>query len=932
MQEGKFTSILFLAMVYLPVKMKLKSFLLNTFIILGFLVLFSFLAPLNKTYAASLTWDGGGSTNNWSECTNWTTDVCPAAGDTVTFNGTSTKDSTVNSLFNPTETIVTINVNSGYTGTITLGTTLHVTTSFVQAAGTFTAANQTLDMNGSFTLSAGTFTASSGSTTLAGAMTISGSPTFNHNSGTFTFDGTTTATLSCNNVTFNLVSFAHTGSIAKTVNSNCSLPLGNNSTVGADANADLTLNGTLSGTGTLTVGTAATTNLLTLNSGSSLSGFSGLVVGAVTISGATYNFGSYTTLDVNGAFTLSSAAVFTAPSGTATFASTFTLNSGTTFNANGGTVTFDGGLAVLSCNNTVFNFVIFNNTATKTVNSDCSLPLGSNPTIGNGIILTGILSGSGTMTFPTGGLTLNTGAVLSGFNGLVAVGLNVGGASVDFSSYTLVDIGNNFNLNSGAFTAPSGTMSVGGIFNHTGGTFTHSNGTIVLDGTTQTILGVATSFYNLTRITAGTLTFPAGITQTILNTLTLKGVDSSNRLLLRSSSPGTQWNIDPQRNRSIDHLSVQDSHNINATDIIACNSVNNGNNTAWNFSPSSCNNTSQLAGSTTEPQTCGNPPPGTTLINLYSALPKGGSSILIYFTDAADPYDHYALEYGTKSGVYTFAAENIGGKGTRTYEVKGLSPSTTYYFRVRAGNSCASGEWSNEIFARTLSSTAGSNLITSSSLNPITENGEEETGTGEDAGSGVCSYYTVKKGDSLSAIAGKELRSVIEYKKIATLNEDTYPTLKNSFSLEIGWKLKIKCDPNKAKDSPTSSEISGDEKTYDVDVKVTDEENKPVGGASVTLHSTPRQAKTNDKGIATFKQVEKGEHTVIIAYGGETGEQKMVLAASDNVKRYELNVKIQRRNPLLSPVVLGIIGVLIGVIVVMGVMLRKKRNFQENKL
>ncbi len=371
------------------------------------------------------------------------------------------------------------------------------------------------------------------------------------------------------------------------------------------------------------------------------------------------------------------------------------------------------------------------------------------------------------------------------------------------------------------------------------------------------------------------------------------------------------------------YLDVQDSHNINSVILATCDSIDSGNNTNWSFNPSSCNIQTQPARSTTDSPVCTATTVGAIPINLYSALPKGGSSILLTFTDASDPYDHYTLEYGTKSGVYSFAASNIGGKGTRTYLVQNLDPSTTYYFRVRAGNGCATGEWSNQISAKTLPFYSTGNLITQSSLTPVDEEGDG-TGAGGD-GSLVCSYYTVRKGDSLSSIAKEKLGKIEDYKKIATLNQDTYPTLKTSSLLEVGWKLKIKCDSSKTKENQMEKESfdSAQDKTYDVDVKVTDEENNPVGGASVTLHSTPRQAKTNDKGIATFKEVEKGEHTVIIAYNGDTGEQKMVLAASDNVKRYELNVKIQRRNPLLEPVTLGVVGVLGLVIVVMGLRLRK---------
>ncbi len=76
---------------------------------------------------------------------------------------------------------------------------------------------------------------------------------------------------------------------------------------------------------------------------------------------------------------------------------------------------------------------------------------------------------------------------------------------------------------------------------------------------------------------------------------------------------------------------------------------------------------------------CSAPAPGNAPW-LYAAVAKSSSSIEIYFTDSGDPYDHYALEYGTSSGSYQWGATNIGGKGTRSYTITDLSPNTTYYF------------------------------------------------------------------------------------------------------------------------------------------------------------------------------------------------------------------------------------------------------------
>jgi hypothetical protein len=103
--------------------------------------------------------------------------------------------------------------------------------------------------------------------------------------------------------------------------------------------------------------------------------------------------------------------------------------------------------------------------------------------------------------------------------------------------------------------------------------------------------------------------------------------------------------------------------------------------------------------------TCNDSSPGVLIPFLYKAEAKDLNSIAIFLTKAEDPVDHYVLEYGTKSNIYDFGSSNIGGRETSSFTVEALSPSTTYYFRVRAGNGCAVGIWSNEIAATTKPST-----------------------------------------------------------------------------------------------------------------------------------------------------------------------------------------------------------------------------------
>jgi hypothetical protein len=422
---------------------------------------------------------------------------------------------------------------SGFSG-LALGSALTVNGATVDL-GSYT----TVDLNGSFILSSGSFKAPSGTMTVASTLTFSGAATFDANGGTVTFDGAA-STLTCNNVTFNLVVLNNSGT--KTIASSCNLPLGNNPTLPHL----FTLNGTLSGTGTLTTSNIGTS---TLSTGGTLSGFSGLAAQAtLSIAGATADFSGYSTFtvastaasltlssgtltlpngaDINSALIISGG-TFNAPSGNMSVAGALTISGSPIFNANNGTVIFDGAAATLTCNNVTFNNVIFDNTTTKTVQSSCNLPLGASPSVGAAITLNGTLTGNGTYTAVTGGMTLNSGAMLSGFSGLVLAGtLTVSGATVDLTSYTTVDINTNFTFSSGSFTAPSGTMTVAGALTFSGaGTFDANGGTLIIDGSTSATLACNSTTFNVVAIShsAGTKTIGSNCTLPLGNNPTVTG-------------------------------------------------------------------------------------------------------------------------------------------------------------------------------------------------------------------------------------------------------------------------------------------------------------------------------------------------------------------------------------------------------------------------
>lgn len=96
--------------------------------------------------------------------------------------------------------------------------------------------------------------------------------------------------------------------------------------------------------------------------------------------------------------------------------------------------------------------------------------------------------------------------------------------------------------------------------------------------------------------------------------------------------------------------------------------------------------------------------------------------------------------------------------------------------------------------------------------------------------------------------------------------------------------------------------------TYKVSIKVLGKNGQPVLGAKVTLFSEPKQTTTDENGVARFEEVEKGDHQVVVDYDGFVGKQDV--RVDGDVAEYAFTVTVQKKSPLLAPLVLGVIGVL----------------------
>ncbi len=256
---------------------------------------------------------------------------------------------------------------------------------------------------------------------------------------------------------------------------------------------------------------------------------------------------------------------------------------------------------------------------------------------------------------------------------------------------------------------------------------------------------------------------------------------------------------------------------------------------------------------------------------LYGAIAQNSNSILLYFTEAADPVDRYAIKYGTKSGEYIYGADNLGIKSESrmTYLVKELKPNTTYYFKVRGGNGCKPGDWSNEMKATTKSAFSYNNLeFTSSTLEstPLTQDDLDSSG----------------------------------------INSTNDPTT-----------------TSENVDKEAMEEIV-DTEGYTVKVRVIDEQGNPVEGAKVTMHSRVQETTSDKDGYAIFNNVEKGDHRVIIAYNGYEGEQALNLTG--DVREFSLEIKIKPQNVFYSPIYLWSIGIFAVITTILVILLIRRRK------
>jgi hypothetical protein len=577
-------------------------------------------------------WDGGGTTNNWSEAANWCNNTLPTSGEIARFDGASSKDVTIDAGIS----VLGIQINSGYTGTMTQASGVDIavgSSGFVQSVGMFVGDSGNVTINGTFALSGGSFTAPTGALSVVRFNTTGGA--FTHNGGTVVFTGSSvdnfvniSPTLNHlivnkdNNAFFTLFNGELTVTGTLTLADGRYLFGGMIAAQGAvsvgpnfdGGGGPLSITGSAPRTITLAAGTQLLPTMLNApnvtveTSGSGTLNWQSLTLQAGTInqgavnfafssaytqSGGTFNGSSNAIffgngfaqsngtfnggsgdININGTFGLSGGA-FTAPSGTLSVVRFNTT--GGTFAHNGGTVVFTG----VSVDNFANTSPTLNH---LTVNKDNNAFF--NLFNGNLVV--------------TGALTLTDGRFdPNGGGGLVAQGPVTVGANFDGGSGPLSFTGSDpqvFTNNGGANTSGSWTI------NKTGDTVTAASSLILPTSTALNITNGTLYLASGSNLTSGAITIGANgrLVNDSATTITLGGnlansgrVDlqgggaacpEADTILIRSSVEGTQrsWTAQGAGAFRLADVDVKDMGG-SGTKTVYSGTNSGGNNASWVF-------------------------------------------------------------------------------------------------------------------------------------------------------------------------------------------------------------------------------------------------------------------------------------------------------------------------------------------------------------
>ncbi len=156
------------------------------------------ISGVSLTITNSKRWDGGGTNNFASNPANWSGNTAPQNGNKIVFDNTSSKNCTWDIDVAP----ASFNLNTGYSGTVTLNSNLTITGNLSVESGTLNLSNKALNVDGNVLIDiSGSLYATSSTITVKGNWTNYG--TFLPDTSTIILNGANQAIYG-NNTFYNL--------------------------------------------------------------------------------------------------------------------------------------------------------------------------------------------------------------------------------------------------------------------------------------------------------------------------------------------------------------------------------------------------------------------------------------------------------------------------------------------------------------------------------------------------------------------------------------------------------------------------------------------------------------------------------------------------------------------------------------------------------
>lgn len=349
---------------------------------------------------------------------------------------------------------------------------------------------------------------------------------------------------------------------------------------------------------------------------------------------------------------------------------------------------------------------------------------------------------------------------------------------------------------------------------------------------------------------------------------------------------------------------------------------------------------SNTSSSTSSGGSCSNSKPESTP-DLFQ-IDTTETTAKLYFTPIMHTTQYYISYSENTSAEEHGALVSLGSDGVQSYTVEKLIPNKTYYFKVRGQNGCTPGDWST--IRSAYSGVLPVAIIPSVSISPIAKNPTAKpiarlTQKPKDKTSNTsppqkptakpqekkviakksintCTY-TVKPGDSLWSISEEVYKDGKKFTQLVEQNSKTYGAIAQT--INPGWKLQYTCD-HVPKDVAKKKNGDG----YLLAIRV-EHDGQPVKNARIELHSKPRYGVTDDKGIVRFEDVEKGNHTLKIAYNAFKAEQKITVEGDEKEKNITINVEL-KQNFMPMGILISIICILLGIILLLLLKLKKKEH------